>query len=1070
MAPSKHDRNPVDVLAEEFVGRVRAGQTPSIADYVTKYPQYAKEISDVFPAVLALEQLGGHEDRERKVAQRSSGMARVGQNLGDFRIVRQIGRGGMGIVYEAEQQSLKRTVALKLLPPDSTDMAQQKQRFRREAEAAARLHHTNIVPIFGIGRHDGVQYLVMQYIDGVGLDEVLVELQRLTGEEPNGSHHVEQAGIQTISAMPKATTAALRLRDGHFDGHAPSSSGDHVGQTMAALDGDPTVEHIPLQEGRTQPGKVAHDKPQPADVPIHAILGPPYWRSVAQVGAQIADALDHAHQHGVLHRDIKPSNLLFDRDGIVWVTDFGLAKHEDHDNVTRTGDVVGTLRYMAPEQFDGRTDSRSDVYALGLTLYELLTLHPAFAETQYGPLIQRKQQSDPPSLRLYAPTVPRDLETIVRKACARDPEHRYQHAGLLAADLRRFLDDRPVLARPVTSPERLWRWACRNPAVATLSSLTAILLVLVAVISSAANYRTRIALGEAENARTRSEAAEADANAQRELAEKNLLLAKGAMEEIVEKVASRGVPVPLDPRSAEEQAAYVQATLTAADAELLQSVLQFFSQLAQENQADLTVETASAQRRIGEIRLRLGQLELAREAYTAALTSYETLSAQEPKTAEHTLARAEILNELGVVAIQGGDVKTALDAHLGARRLLQRATASPQQQLELARTLNYVGSLVFRTGVSNVDAMMHMSRPGAPFGPFAGGPPPPPPREGGMLSPAAVADQMDSRLVVVKECCEQAMNLLTRLHRKDPQSTEIRLQLAECYGNHVRMAWADGDREKAESSQRAAIEILDQLVTEFPDTPRLVYELASTLILGAPPPGRSTTDYRNQIEQAIELSDGLRTTYPNVPHYQALWAGAVSRMAAIELQAGELTQAETDYRQAVDTQRRLVDEFPAVSSYRLAYVQSAHGLADVKRQQKNPRESLELLTKMVEEVKPLASAADGNPLFGWLLGPLYSSLSKTASELGNEDLAKTAKTEAENWPPRTRTESPMTSRPGPPWWHEMPLDDLRPPPPPGVPPGFPGPPHGNPIYEPPRPLHGERGEHLRPPHQPPVRE
>ena len=1063
MAPSKHDRNPVDLLAEEFVRRVRAGRAPTIAAYVAKYPQYAKEIQDVFPAVLALEQLGGHEDRERKVAQRSSGMARVGKSLGDFRIVRQIGRGGMGIVYEAEQQSLKRTVALKLLPPDPSDKVRQNQRFRREAEAAARLHHTNIVPVFGIGHSEGVQYLVMQYIDGVGLDEVLVELQRLTCEQRN-IHKADQVGIQTVSAISKATTAALRLRDGHFSPPSPTASDDRIGQTMAALDEVPTVEYA-----RSQLGGTTHGDDQATEFRGRDILGPRYWRSVAQVGAQVADALDHAHQHGVLHRDIKPSNLLFDRDGIVWVTDFGLAKHEDHDNVTRTGDVVGTLRYMAPEQFDGSNDARSDIYALGLTLYELLTLQPAFEETQYGALIQRKQQSDPVSLRSRAPTVPRDLETIVLKACARDAAHRYPHAGLLAADLRRFLDDRPVLARPVTLPERLWRWACRNPAVATLSSLTAVLLILVAVVSLAANYRTRIALGNAEDARSKAEAAEADANVQRELAEKNLLLATGAMDEIIEKVASRGVPVPLDPRSAEEQAAYAQATLTAADAELLQSVLEFFSQLAQANQADLTVETASAQRRIGEIRLRLGQLELAREAYTAALASYETLSAQAPKNTDYTLARAEILNELGLVAIQGGDVKAALDAHLAARRLLQRAPASPEQQLELARTLNFVGSLVFRTGVSNVDAMMHMSRPGAPFGPFGAGPPPPPRPDGGGLSPVAIADQMDSRLVVVKECCEQAMNLLTRLHRQDPQNTEIRLQLAACYGNHVRMAWADGNPDQAEDSQRAAIEILDELVSEFPETPQLAYELANSLILSASPPGQSPTDYRKQIERAVEIGNELRTTYPNVPHYQAIWADAVSRLAAVELQAGDLSQAETHYHQAIDAQSRLVEEFPAVSSYRLAYVQSTHGLADVKRQQNSLQESLDLLTSMVKDVKPLANEPDGNPLFGWLLGPLYSSLSKTASELGDEELAKTADAEAKTWEPQVGRNSPMAEHPGPPWWHEMPLDDLRPPPPLGAPPPdfFGPPPQGGPMHEPPGPLPRGRGERLGPPHRRP---
>ena len=1045
MVPSPDDRNPVDLLAEEFVEKVRAGDAPSIADYAARYPKYAKEINEVFPSVLALEQLGSHEDHERKVAQRNSGAICLGQNLGDFRIVRQIGRGGMGVVYEAEQQSLKRTVALKLLSTAGPDTGRQQQRFRREAEAAARLHHTNIVPIFGVGQNDGIPYLVMQYIDGVGLDEVLVELQRLAHRPASGVRETPRVGSPTaLAGTPRATTAALRLRDGRFESAEVGNAGKNVSETMAALGEDPTVECCldeSVWERETQ-------LPSVDAQPDRDVLGPQYWRSVAQVGAQIADALAHAHQHGVLHRDIKPGNLLFDQEGIVWVTDFGLAKHEEHDNVTRTGDVVGTFRYMAPEQFDGRSDARSDIYALGLTLYELLALLPAFEETQYGPLIQRKQQAGPTPLRTRAPAIPRDLETIVMKACARDPADRYGNAGLLAADLRRFLEDRPVLARPVTLPERFGRWARRNPAIATLSILSAVLLGVVAVVSSVANYRTKSALNAAEDARVEAENAETEANTQRELAEKNLTMATGAMEEIVEKVASRGVPIPLEPSTAEEQAAYAQATLTAADAELLQSVLEFFSQLAKENQADLTVETANAQRRIGEIRMRLGQLDQARGGFAAALASYEILSSRAPEGTEHILARAEILNELGVVAIKAGDVKTALDSHLEARRLLERSVSLPQHQLELARTLNYVGSVVYRTGVSNVDAMMRLSRPGTPLDPFAGSRPLPE----GPSPPASISEQVGPRLAVVKECCKQAMDLLKGLMQKDPTSTEMRRQMAECYGNFVRMAWADGDRESAENAQRAAIDILEELTAEFPDAPQLKYELANTLIITPPSPGRPTKEFRNKIELAVELSDELRGQYPNVPQYQALWADTVSRLASLELQTGNLSQANAHYVEAVDALRKLVDQYPAVSSYRLAHTQSVHGLAEVQRQQKKYQESFQLLTDLVDEVKPLAERADDNSLLGLLLGPLYSSLSKTANELGKDDIAEMAREEAEAWKPQGGTDHPIPEPPGPERWRQMPEDDFRPPPLMGAPPaGRLGPPPGGlPPRDPPR--------------------
>src|SRR5262249_21125255 len=151
---------------------------------------------------------------------------------------------------------------------------------------------------------------------------------------------------------------------------------------------------------------------------------------------------------GVLHRDIKPSNLLLDETGNVWVTDFGLAKAaSDSDDLTHTGDVVGTLRYMAPERFNGPGDVRSDVYALGLTLYELLTLRPAFEEADRNKLVKQVMHGEPPRPRQLNPRVPRDLETVVLKAIARDPAHRYATAEDFGTDLQRFLDDEPILAR-----------------------------------------------------------------------------------------------------------------------------------------------------------------------------------------------------------------------------------------------------------------------------------------------------------------------------------------------------------------------------------------------------------------------------------------------------------------------------------------------------------------------------------------------------------------------------------------------------------------------------------------------
>jgi tetratricopeptide (TPR) repeat protein len=467
MAETSSGRNPVEALAEEFLGRVRGGERPALTEYTDRYPDMADAIRDLFPALLMLEDI-----RPATVAGSQAGgtPAPAGgsrlERLGDYRILREVGRGGMGIVYEAEQESLGRHVALKVLPAHSLLDPRQLQRFQREARAAARLHHTNIVPVFGVGEDDSLHYYVMQFINGQGLDQVLGVLQQLAlppastlpGPAPEGGP-AAGAGPGNASAL----AVARSLRTGVFAAPAGTGSGE-------ADPGDEPEAATPAPSGGVRlPG-------QAEDVPL-AGSGQPYWRSVARVGIQVAEALAYAHQQGVLHRDIKPSNLLLDTQGVVWVTDFGLAKASDSQDLTHTGDIVGTLRYLAPERFQGRADGQSDVYALGLTLYELLTLRPAFDESERNKLLHQVMHVEPPPPRRLNPAVPRDLETIVLKATARDPAHRYGDAAGLADDLQRFLDDRPIRARRVSEMEKLWRWGRRNPALAL--ALAAVVLLTV---------------------------------------------------------------------------------------------------------------------------------------------------------------------------------------------------------------------------------------------------------------------------------------------------------------------------------------------------------------------------------------------------------------------------------------------------------------------------------------------------------------------------------------------------------------------------------------------------------------
>ena len=487
-------RNTVEELAEDFLARLRRGEHPALSEYTSRNPQLADEIREIFPALAVMEQARPRQGVSGLGA-RITCDGRPLERLGDYRIVREVGRGGMGVVYEAEQEALGRHVALKVLPFTTAIEPRHLLRFRREARSAARLHHTNIVPVYDIGERDGVHYYAMQFIQGQALDEVMVELRRLRGRATaqSASHRLSGA---VESASEHAEDLAERMLTGEFDRAAleaqpPAECAEDLAapeSAAASLPADHTWPQPGFQDARPRSAAQAPD----ASGAISALTDPSdsaqsgcqYYRSVARIGLQVAEALAYAHGQRVLHRDVKPANLLFDACGTVWVTDFGLAK-EEGDDFTATGDVVGTLRYMAPERFHGVSDPRSDVYGLGLTLYELITLRPAYSEDDRARLAQKIGHTDPPAPHKFDAHVPRDLETIILKAIAREPVQRYA-ASEMAEDLRRFLSDRPIRARRVGMVEQAWRWCRRNRLVAALSAVVFMLALALVIGGSVA--------------------------------------------------------------------------------------------------------------------------------------------------------------------------------------------------------------------------------------------------------------------------------------------------------------------------------------------------------------------------------------------------------------------------------------------------------------------------------------------------------------------------------------------------------------------------------------------------------
>jgi serine/threonine protein kinase/WD40 repeat protein len=475
------DSDVFDKLAHEFAERFRRGERPSLAEYTELYPEFADEIRDLFPTLVMMEQFvdGGSRPSDQLTDELQRSRA-IPERLGDFRIIREIGRGGMGIVYEAEQESLGRHVALKVLAHSRHFGPIQLIRFLREARAAALLHHTNIVPVFSVGVHEDVHYYAMQYIQGQSLGSLLREMIRLRREAAT-----EEAIPHPEPASASASLANLLLRDGFQAVAVPADSGASAPSPSAAA-GASSGGSVSTRDAATLPIDGSSSS--------SSILGhkeAQYFRSVARLGMQAAEALAYAHAHGVIHRDIKPTNLLLDLQGTIWVTDFGLAKAQGSDELTSPGDVVGTLRYMAPERFQGKADARSDVYSLGVTLYELLTLKPAFTASQRVQLVSTIIHVEPVRPRKHDPLIPRDLETIVLKAIAKNPSDRFATARDMAKELSRFVDGRPISSRRASMPERLWRWSKRNPAVALLSLLAASLTTVLAIGSTAAAWKFR---------------------------------------------------------------------------------------------------------------------------------------------------------------------------------------------------------------------------------------------------------------------------------------------------------------------------------------------------------------------------------------------------------------------------------------------------------------------------------------------------------------------------------------------------------------------------------------------------
>lgn len=769
-------------LLEQFLASLRSGEQVSIAEFVARHPRYHLELSQVLPAVAAME---GYASHQLSSSGRWLSGPAPGDRLGEFEIRRELGRGGMGVVYEAVQESLGRVVALKVLPPSTVASVRGLRRFHDEARTASSLSHPHIVPVFAFGEAEGLPYYAMQRVAGVGLDRVLAALQ--------------------------APDAAI---------------------------GDPLLQQIVAEW-------------QDDDDLFHR---------VARLGIAVADALENAHRHGVLHRDVKPSNVLVEVGGKPWVADFGIAKIVDGTDA-QCGEFVGTLRYAAPEQLEGHCDARTDVHGLALVLFELAARSAVFSNDG---IRTRALGDDMPVRRLrhFARKAPADLETVLAKAMARQPADRYPSAARLAADLRRFVDGRPIEARVVSYPERLWRWSRRHRLASALAVATAASIVATAIVGWQGYLSTQRALD-------REKAAVA-------IADGNKVLAQASLDSIFAAVAGGLGALP----AADERDVSRLRPLSHHELELLTLLLDYYERFAEANTGDarLAREAAEACCRAGDIHRWSGDLRGAAKSYRRVITHFEALAPDETDESWRLLVVGALQSLAGVTNTLAGPWQ-AFPLLERARELLKAPDAGEsyrRRRIELVR----LDLVLARIALSN-QPMLEYAPDQEPSMPYGAG------------------------LSTARRCTDEAVAIASELLAAAGDDSALRLLYARSLRTSA-LVLRLARPEEATTPLVESLRQLDGLGGATPD-PAILVESAETASLCAVL--RDSPDSAANAARALAAARHLVELVP-APDREDLLGRVLRRSAMVALREGRNEAARGDLRSCIEVRELLRLEQP----------------------------------------------------------------------------------------------------------------------------------------------------------------
>jgi serine/threonine protein kinase len=802
-------------LVEEFAARLQAGEVIDAETFARAHPAHAEHLRRLLPAVRVLAEVG------RTPSGDSAGAPPldddfVPERLGDFRLLREVGRGGMGIVYEAEQVSLGRRVALKVLPSAAALDGRALQRFKNEAQAAALLQHPNIVPVIAVGCEHGTHFFAMQFIDGTSLAALIHAFRGLSGAE------------------------------------------DHTLPGGMAEGSDPTMDL-----GLTPP-----DAPPPATSTFWEALacdGPPaltrsYFRAVARMGLQAAEALEHAHQLGVIHRDVKPANLLVDGRGNLWVTDFGLARLQHDAGLTASGDLVGTIRYMSPEQAQPRhvpLDHRTDVYALGATLYELLTLQPAFPGDDRRELLRRIAWEEPRRPRRVNKAVPAELEAVALKAMEKAPADRYPTAQELAEDLKRYLADEPVRARRPALWRSAARWARRHAAMAVTAAaaLSVVLLTLAVAVTllSINNSRLRQAQVQSKEALEQKSEALWRARDYAVRANRNAGLVQAALNDVTWQLADEQLK--RDPNWARKAEG------------LLARAQKVYEDLIAGEEGNPAVQMGAGRgfRHLGGIYKFLGRYEQARKVYQRGIGLFTRLAGEHPHDDESRAQLAGTYNDLGDLHRQVGKRQDAAACYQASLQSWQRGVPKTACPVEASRAHDGTAELRAEAGERH-EAVEHFRQAITLREPLAQADPAHRGHREALASwhrRLGALLQADGELDAAAEHFRRAYELAQGLVRDHRNVGEYVLELARCC-NHRAALYEDSDPERAEKFYRRSGDLLSSLAGALPGVPvfrqglAFVHVRRGTLALAADCPDEAAEHFR----EARDLLSALTADLP----------------------------------------------------------------------------------------------------------------------------------------------------------------------------------------------------------------